>query len=92
MTTWQVPLVETEAGNVPVVISVSVSVSAPMQSEEQLNTCNLMSVAIDGVFALPDHWPVTPTGAWPCVCTRTELISLGRPNAVDDILAAIPLC
>ena len=64
----QVPLVDVEGGNLPIVVSVTASVTAPMQTEEQLSTCNLLTITVDGLFAVPEQWSVTPQGT----CRRSQ--------------------
>ena len=60
-----VALVEGEGGNVPVVLNLNLSTSVPMQTEEQLRTCNLLTLTVDGVFSLPDAWAPSPAGQPP---------------------------
>ena len=76
-----VPLVDVAAGeSVPISCQALVSVSAPMQSEEQLQTCNLLSVRVDGVFNVPEQWPVVQQGK-PNLLTSTI-----TPDSVQDRL------
>lgn len=57
--TTLVPLVDTADGAQPIEVSVNIKTSTPMLSEQQLRECNLLSVTVDGVFSLPETWPVT---------------------------------
>ena len=56
--TTVVQLVETSEGPLPIEAVVSIRTSTSMLSEQQLKECNLLTVAVDGVFSVPDSWPV----------------------------------
>ena len=61
-----VPLVEIEAGTPPILLSLGLSINAPMLSPEQSASSNILSITVDGLFSIPDTWAL-PTSGW---CTK----------------------
>lgn len=60
-------------------VEVKVAVSRALLSPQQLETGNLLTITVGGIFALPDSWPVGPPGA----PTHTYTLSLPVPSSVD---------
>lgn len=60
-------------------VDVRVSVSRALLSPQQLETGNLLTITIGGVYALPESWAVGPPGA----PTHTYALSLPVPSSID---------
>ena len=57
-----VPLVEIDVGTPPIVISLHLSINTPVLSSEQEATCNILTVAVEGLLSIPEAWAVQSAG------------------------------
>ena len=71
---FKVPLVDVEGGALPITLLASVNINTPMQTEEQLATCNVLSIVVDGMFAIPETWSVVQPGKYSFTCMCISLL------------------